>query len=344
MKKIQVAKFFDVDKEMPISLVYLQYKNQQNERQIMKQLCLETEEPFNQRIALEYLYSNGLFEELEILIEKNHQSSNKSNQIWAKFYQLLYERKKIAPKQVRQSSSWKQIQAMERWRVEEDNYPVHFLKCLVHIYHFFDTNQYGKVGTYKQRMREYFSQIRDPLLHELFKLRMNEILLVYHWKRNELILSRKYGYELLNSLSNKRKLIDVHNILAQGYLFESYDQAISHVMSAMEIAQSIGYERAIYGITNYTLPFISAYHGKTEGVTTEDHAEKAHIALANGDRNTCIRILDKIEDKTPFQIYYLGKAKKDRDLLITSYRRFIEERDDYFYAKLPLEALKELNK
>ncbi|GAA0306853.1 hypothetical protein GGQ92_001863 [Gracilibacillus halotolerans] len=343
MNKIQIEEFFDADKERPLSLVYLQCKNQPNEREIMTKYCLETNEPANQRVALEYLYSNGLFQQLGILIEKNRQSDNKDNQMWGKMYQILCERKKIATKQLKPSTPWKHLNAIERLKIEDDNYPILLLKSLIYIYTFFDSNQYGKIGTYKARINGYLSEIRDPLLHELFRMRINEILLVYHWKRNELILSRKYGYELLNTLSNKRKIIDVHNILAQGYLFESYEQSYSHVTSALAIAESIQYERAIYGISNYTLPFISSYHGETQGITTEDYAEKAHVALANGDRNTCIRLLEKIEDKTPFQDYYLGKAKRDKDLLVNSYRRFIEERDDYFYARLPLEALKELD-
>lgn len=343
MKKIDRENIFDADTETPLSLVYLQCKGQPNEIEIMTRLCLETEEPVNQRIALEYLYSNGLYRELSVLIEKNRQSDNKDNQIWAKIYQILCERKRMATKQLKPATPRKYLNVIERLKVEDDNYPILLLKGLIYIYTYFDSNQYGKIGTYKMRISEYLSKVRDPLLHELFRMRINEILLVYHWKRNELILSRKYGYDLLNSLSNKRKIIDVHNILAQGYLFESYEQAYSHVTGALAIAKCIQYERAIYGLTNFTLPFISSYHGETNGITTEDYAEKAHLALANGDRNTCIRLLEKIEEKTPFQVYYLGKAKKDKDLLINSYRRFIEERDDFFYARLSLEALNELD-
>ncbi|ENH96294.1 hypothetical protein J416_11602 [Gracilibacillus halophilus YIM-C55.5] len=185
--------------------------------------------------------------------------------------------------------------------------------------------------------------VNDPLLSQLLETRLDETLFIYHWKRNEMLLSRKYGYQLLRKTYNLRKVVDIHNILAQGYLFESYEQAMHHAQAALDIATEIDSERAIYGLRNYTIPFLSAHHAKTKGITTEDQAEKAHLALANGDFEMCVQILEAFDKFTPFQQYYLGKATRDKQLLRKSYRRFIEERDDYFYAMLPLQALNQLD-
>ncbi|SHM63202.1 AimR family lysis-lysogeny pheromone receptor [Gracilibacillus kekensis] len=344
MKRNQiVSEFMANDTEMPLHVIYQQLRGQSHELKDMSEICLATENEENQRTAMEYLYVNGLFEELKVMIDKIKYATNRVNRKSARIYQIMYERKTIASTQIKPETPSKYIKAVNRIKIYEEDITVRILKDLVHIYGYFDMHHYGKIGTFNESIKRLLIQVKDPLLYELFESRLNETLFIYHWKRNELILSRKYGYQLLKKSNNLRKQIDIHNILAQGYLFDGYEQAMHHISVAIEMAQQLSYERATYGLKNYTLPFISAYYKKTEGISSQDSAEKAHIALAEGDTEKCIEILSDFEQLTPFQQYYLGQAKQDKYLLRTAYQRFIEERDDYFYARLPLEALNALD-
>ncbi|WP_058308728.1 AimR family lysis-lysogeny pheromone receptor [Gracilibacillus massiliensis] len=344
MKRNQiVSDFLANDTEMPLHVIYQQLRGQCHELKDMTEICLATENEENQRTAMEYLYVNGLYDELKVMIDKIKYATNDVNRKSARIYQIMYERKTIAATQLKPDTPSKYIKAVNRLKINEEDITVRILKDLVHIYGYFDMHQYGKIGTFNESIKRLLIQVKDPLLYELFESRLNEALFIYHWKRNELILSRKYGYQLLKEANNPRKQIDIHNILAQGYLFDSYEQAMHHMSVAIEMAEQLSYERATYGLKNYTLPFISAYYKKTEGITSLDLAEQAHIAFAEGNNETCIEILADFEQLTPFQQYYLGQAKQDKYLLRTAYQRFIEERDDYFYARLPLEALNALD-
>lgn len=335
--------FLSNEKEMPLHVVYQQLKGQPNEFKDMSDICLASKNEANQCTSMEYLYANGLFHELKLLMEKTKYATNKVVRKTSRIYQVMYERKTLSAKQLKPDSPAKYIQSVNRLKINDNEYSLKILRDLVHIYCYFDLHQYGRIGTFNQSIKQNLLYVKDPLLYDLFESRLNEALFNYHWKRNELILSRKYGYQLLTKTNNQRKQMDIHNVLAQGYLFESYEQAMNHVSIAMEMAKQMQNERAVYGLKNFTLPFIASYYQRTEGITSEDKAEQAHIALAENDLDKCIHILEGFDELTPFQQYYLGRAKQDKHLLRTSYQRFIEERDDYFYAKLPLEALNALD-
>ncbi|MFC4402835.1 AimR family lysis-lysogeny pheromone receptor [Gracilibacillus xinjiangensis] len=336
-------RFLKSDVEMPFYVVYQQLKGRPDELESMRHISLNCQNEDNQRVAMEYLYANGCFDELLSLIGKNRTSINISNRSRAICYQLMYDRKTLPKKQLKPDAPMRYLEEINRVKSSSDDDAFLILKNVMHIYCYFDMHQYGKIGTYKERIIQSIERLHDPLLKELFEARLAELLLIYHWKRNEVILARKYGYKLLADTNNQRKKMELHNILAQTYLFESYDQAIQHASFAIGLARNIEDERAIYGIKNYTIPFISSHYQLTDGIHTEDMAEQAHQALAKGDHRACIKILEQFRSPTPFQQYYLGKAKKDRQLLLTAYRRFIDERNDYFYARLPLHALNALD-
>ncbi|WP_163539764.1 AimR family lysis-lysogeny pheromone receptor [Gracilibacillus sp. YIM 98692] len=334
-----VNQFMQSKIELPLYVLYQQINMDPQEVDAMRVACLATKSDESQRVAMEYLYSHGLLKDLQVLIDRNKKSDNFLNRKWAEVYQLFYNRRTFSKKSAKPGSPNQYLQQVQRMKIDNDEHSLQILHDLMHIYCYFDMHQYRYIGTYNDRIKERLLDLNDPLLYKLLQSRLNETLIIYHWKRNELILSRKYGYRLLEETNNLRKKMDVHNILAQGYLFESYDQAINHVHIAIDIAKELENERALFGLTNYTLPFISSYHCKTDGIETTDKAEQAHLSLAKGDVQTCIAILEAFEELTPFQQYYLGLARQDKHLLRRSYQRFIEERDDYFYAKLPLEAL-----
>lgn len=336
-----VNDFLRSDRDMPIHVIYQQLIGTPTEYDDMIAIFSQVKDDYAQRIAMEYFYANGFFSELKVILEKNKNSSSRTNQKMARIYQILYERKTNNKK--RATNPAKYLQVVNRMKIPENEYELHILRDLLHIYCYFDMNQYGKMGTYNTHIKKLLQHIKDPLLHHLFAMRLDETLFIYHWKRNELILTRRYGFKLLKEIKNPYKKIDIHNLLAQSYLFDSYDQAYYHVTEAIALAEELHYERGIYGLRNYTLPFIAAYHGRTDGITTEDKAEQAHIALAENNPTLCVRILEGFENLTPFQQYYLGKAKQNKMLLRTAYQRFVEERDDYFYARLPLEELNTLD-
>ncbi|WP_077623486.1 AimR family lysis-lysogeny pheromone receptor [Sediminibacillus massiliensis] len=295
---------------------------------LTKDFCLMASSHQNRRTGMEFLYSYGFLEELDKLIDINRHSDNELNRRWGELYWIINERRK---RNLNTKEYLKLLSGLELGELE--------LQCLsdfLKVYAHFERKEYGMLGTYLDRLLLAVHEVQDPLLNELFSVRLDEIMLTYHWKRNEMIIARKYGYRILNTTHSSRKKIDIHNTMALGYLFDSYQQAIEHAREAKRIALQTEDLTAIQGVNNFTIPFISAYHGVTEGIETPVESETAHLALARGDYETCVRILAGFEQLSPFQQYYLGKALQDKNLLEVAYRRFIHERSDYFFARLPL--------
>ncbi|MDC3416800.1 AimR family lysis-lysogeny pheromone receptor [Aquibacillus salsiterrae] len=330
-------------KELPLHQVYqltFATLDQQKAIETMRQLCLTASTDENKRIGLEFLYSYGFLSDVQELIEQNLQTKNPVNHRWAAFYQIIYDRKRTKNQPYDFTKTKAYLEKVKRLSFHEDE-----LKCLsdfMHIYAYFELKQYNNLGHYADQLFTRIFYIEDPLLKELFSIRLDEVQVIFHWKRNEMIIARKFGYRILNTTGSLRKKVEVNNLMALGYVFDSYDQAMIHINRALTIANGIELMPAINGITNFTIPFISAYHGVTDGITTTDKAEQAHLALARGDRETCIQLLSEFESLSPFQQYYLGKALGDKALLEESRHRFIKEQSDYFYVKLPINELQKM--
>ncbi|WP_407269374.1 AimR family lysis-lysogeny pheromone receptor [Radiobacillus sp. PE A8.2] len=299
-----------------------------------RQFCFQAASDQTKRTGLEFLYAYGFLDDLNKLIEINIATENACNQQWAKLYQIIMERrqKRLDPDAYMDKLSELSFDSAE-------------LKCLrdfLYVYSYYERRQFHMLGNYLDPLLDRIYEIKDLMLKELFSIRLDEILMTYHWKRSEMIIARKHGYRILATTKNNRKKIDIHSNMALGYLFEDYEQAIHHAREAQKLADQIEFKPAINWLKEFTIPFISAYHRRTDGVTTNDKAEQAHLALANGDNETCIQILNEFAELSPFQQYYLGKAMEDQSLLQTSYNRFIHERNDYFFAKLPLKEMHRL--
>ncbi|WP_186578103.1 AimR family lysis-lysogeny pheromone receptor [Aquibacillus kalidii] len=315
-------------------------ENAESALHIVRDLCLQSNSDENLRIGLEFLYSNGFLAELKQLIDINRSSQNKLNQKWAKVYQIMRNRRLKVRGNNKYEASYYYLDEINT--IEADEVEIQCLRDLLRIFCYFDLKQYNKIGKYSDQVLSAIQKIDNLMLKELLAVRLDEAFVIYHWKRSEMILARKFGYRILNTTHNWRKKIDIHNLMALGFLFDSYEQAMYHAKVALEIATQQAFLPAVKGLTNFTIPFLSAYFGRTEGVSSSDKAEQAHLALARGDKETCISILSSFETLSPFQKYYLGKATQDESLLRESYHHFIHENNDYFYARLPLNELTKL--
>jgi hypothetical protein len=117
---------------------------------------------------------------------------------------------------------------------------------------------------------------------------------------------------------------------------------MQNLQQALQIAKKHDLTNVIRLVEQNTIPFLSAHYNKPEGITTVDQSEQAHLEIAKGNNEKAIKILRELPHDSPFVMYYLGKAKQDKDLLLQSYSYFIEKRSDYFFSRLPLNILKNM--
>lgn len=286
------------------------------------------------RYGMEYLARNGLYQELQMLMEKNKQSSNILNKQWAAVYEWLFKRrfKKIAPEQLE----------INMEAIDTNDPALLALLTFLRLYIAYDIKKFGELGNYLDVLDEHISNVKSPFMRELLEARKQEMLFHYHWKRNEVVIARKYGFQILTQTTNYYSKCNMHINLGHTYLYESYEKAMKYLIQAKIIADKYGYTTQANMITNNSIPFVAAFHKKTVGVKTDDLMEKAHLLIAKGEYQSAKDILTELNSNSPFYKLYVGMVNRDQRLLKESFNQFINEESDYFYAKLPIMEMDKL--
>ncbi|WP_099159421.1 AimR family lysis-lysogeny pheromone receptor [Virgibacillus ndiopensis] len=302
--------------------------------ELMRKFCLQTTSADISKKGMEFLYMNGFYNDLQLLINKNMKSANKSNRNWAVVYQLVIDRRlaRYKPLEI--------LKTIKRIKTDEPE-----LKCVIEfvkITVYYELSEFGEIGNFLDKLQHLFEDVEDPLLVSYFNIRLYQNLFVYYWVRNELIMARKYAFRVLNHTTNIKTKVNLHINLGLTYTFDTYFQGMYHMSEALKLAKKNDLQKNVEVIQNRNIPFLSAHFKRTDGITTDDKSEQAHLEIAKGNHEKAVAILDDVPINSPFKLYYLGLAKKDKNKLLKSYNHFIEKRSDYFFGRLPLNAIKQM--
>ncbi|MYL54770.1 hypothetical protein GLW08_15650 [Pontibacillus yanchengensis] len=305
--------------------------DEETKLQLTKEFCLNCHSDENSRVGMEFLYMNGLYSDLKTLIDKNALSTNSLNKELADIYSFMLNRR------VNKEGDILKFTNEYLFNVQDST-----IECLIifmKIYGYYERLEYEMFEKYQEELTEKLLNVDNTLLRIYFQIRENELLYIFHWKKNEVKIARKYALNILENTLNQEKKCDVLVDLGLTYIFEDYDKAMNYVETALENAYSYNLTYYIKGIKNNVIPFICAYFNKLEGIHTEDLEERAHILLKTGRKKEAATLLNNLENKSPFQEYFLGLAIDSVDLLNSSYNRFIKEQNDYFSAQFPKKEL-----
>lgn len=300
----------------------------------LKNFFLNTNDPYSQCVGLEYLLMNGYYSELDELIEKNRHHANYKNQEWANLYRL------IMAKQSRAINHTKLLSMAQDFKTEDPSLQCIQLFFIISLH--FDMFEYeilaNKLDLLTDKIKKVNHRILGPLLNQRLKL----VQFNHYWKRNEMLLARKHGFDALAQTNNKRILANLHINLSLSYIFDDFESAKYHLDETIKFAKEIKLTRLLNLVNNNNIPFIYAHFNQPNNIVTPVKSEQAHLAIARGDLLTAQQLLSEVTEDTPFTKYYLGRAHQDRRLLLQSYNEFLEQRSDHFFARLPLTALKNL--
>ncbi|GGB52224.1 hypothetical protein F3157_22545 [Virgibacillus dakarensis] len=316
--------------EQIIPMLQQEYDNE-TVLQLTRKLCLQSTSDDINKKGMEFLFTNGYLHDLQLLINKNRESESKSNREWAEVYQLVVDRAEF------RAYPRKLLRQLEFCHTDDPELRcvIEFLKISIH----FDLREFGKIGNFLDKQTSLFDEVDDTLLLSFFNSRLYQTLFIYYWTRNELIVARKYAFRVLNETTNNRTAVNMHINLGLTYTFDTYFQGMYHLNEALRLAKKLNYQDGINIINQQNIPFLSAHFKKFEGITTDDKSEQAHLEIAKGNHAKGIELLNQLKIDSPFKMYYLGIAKRDKNILLRSYNYFIEKRSDYFFSKLPLSVL-----
>ncbi|GGF30314.1 hypothetical protein GCM10010954_31820 [Halobacillus andaensis] len=319
------------------SKVYERYhfflKSHSNERaaELTKDYCIETSfQTIDDQLAcFEFLYMNDYINDLETIL---HTKDNHAEPSF--LYEKLIKRREKA-------FSLHELKEFESLIFRHPS-----LKCLhlfIMIYMYYDLKMYTALDKYIDLCCVHLLAVREPLFYYYMNLRFDELSFHHYWKTNNLILARKYAYKYISKVIAPRKLSSMHHNLSLTYVFEDYDSSMYHADQALKIAETHDFSSMTKILKNNTIPFIAAFHQRTENMTTSDLVETAHIALAENEWDKARAILTSLPTLTPFQESYLGLATQNSKILRHAHQRFLQENGDLFFAMLPQLYLKRLN-
>ncbi|GGF30319.1 hypothetical protein GCM10010954_31830 [Halobacillus andaensis] len=300
--------------------------------QLTKEFCLKTV-PISleeQLARLEFLYMNDYHDEVKALIHSPHFTYEATS-----LYHVLISRKE------------KLLTHQElRW-LESLTFTHPSIQCLHYftiVYGYYDLKQYAGFDKYMDLCNQAVHKINEPLFHYFMKLRLDEITFHHYWKMNHTLLARKYAYKFINKVISPNQLCKMNHHLALSHVFDSFEASYGYAQTALSIAKKNNLVFAVASIEHHTIPFICAFHQKTEGITSPDPVEMAHIAIAEENFDKATEHLAALDELTPFQETYLGIATLNKELLLHAHHRFKYELNDSFFARLPLEYEKKLSK
>ncbi|RYG71307.1 hypothetical protein EU245_14510 [Lentibacillus lipolyticus] len=317
-----------------VLLVLRQEHDEKTVQQLTRKYCLQSSSEEIRKKGMEFLYMNGHYEDLQQLIEINKFSGSLSSRNWASVYQLALDRKQqtYSSDEIYRRANSLQTDEPELKALLE------FIKIAIH----YRRNAYGEFGNFVEKLYKLFDKINDRFLLSFFHIRLYQNLFVYYLVRNEVLIARKYAFRALNRVTNPATKVNLHVNLGLSYVYETYDQGMYHLRKGLEIAQAEQMNQQAEAIEQQNIPFLSAHFGKVDGITSTDKSEQAHIEIAKGNYKQAEAILSDIDLNSPFRLYYLGMAKQSKNLLHQSYNYFIKKRSDYFFSRLPLNALREI--
>src|SRR5690606_30485950 len=173
--------------ELSIGQIILLLSQEHEEEEVVdltRKYCLQSSSNEIQKKGMEFLYMNGFFDDLRILITKNQLTNHPSNQLWAEVYQIILDRR-----------DRKYSVGEMRTRLQEMIPTDPELKCLIELVivdTYFNQMDFGQFGNFLEKQQELFEPIQDNFILSSFNLRTYQKLFIYYWTRNELIMARKY--------------------------------------------------------------------------------------------------------------------------------------------------------
>ncbi|KAA0750159.1 hypothetical protein DN401_25785 [Bacillus sp. BF2-3] len=291
--------------------------------------------------------AHGELELLKRLVDQEMTSANKENREWASLYELIYKRYKghiKGEKLLLELNKRKKYLKLKSKELEILSEEIEMLSA-------YDQGNFKLMVNKSDFLMEKLNDIKDPYLRESFFYKIKECAIHGHLTAYELEKLREICEEVIQSIpiNNRFPVVEatVYGVLGESFMLcdESFDKSLFYLKKALSILEkesSNQMEMRRTMIAN-TIEFLKIHHKvDLENIKPLHAAEQAYLEIQKGNNEHAIEILMKLKEEngelSAFQIYYLGLAKNDKELLLKSLDMF-ERLGNIFYAQLPKKSL-----
>lgn len=287
------------------------------------------------KIGMEFFFVHEKYKELDELIEENKQILRCSNQEWAEVYNLML-------KTVKRNECLLTV-ANEIYLCKTKDPVVKILKEFIYIYIQLKAKNYEGITTYIEKIRTLMEVVDNKFLIASFENRIDLVMFRYYWTRNEMINTRRIGFNLIKKSIPNHLKVRIHISLGLSYIFETFEQGMYHFKKALRISKKNDYCNHIYMIKNFFIPFYAAHFHRVRGKNNEFKLEENTLLVVKELEKITATLLEKRKKKTPLVYYLLGIVHQNRSYLAKSYHLYAHKCKDYYLSRLPLQALQQLS-
>ncbi|MGX5475889.1 AimR family lysis-lysogeny pheromone receptor [Bacillus toyonensis] len=322
-----------------------------NDVELRRHLCVKyftnTKRHLNKKIAMNYLMAHGELELLKRLVDQEMTSKNKENREWASLYELIYKRYKGSMKGEKLLLELNKRKKCLKLKSKE----LEILSEEIEMLSAYDQGNFKLMVNKSDFLMEKLNDVKDSYLKESFFYKIKECAIHGHLTACELEKLREICEEVIQStpIDNRFPVVEatVYGVLGESFMLcdESFDKSIFYLKKALSILEkesSNQMEMRRTMIAN-TIEFLKIHHKvDLENIKPLHDAEQAYLEIQKGNNEHAIEILMKLKEEngelSAFQVYYLGLAKNDKELLLKSLDMF-ERLGNIFYAQLPKKSL-----
>jgi hypothetical protein len=332
--KSQLSAFFSSGGKKTIDFIYfiraIRLIKPNQEEQFMKSVCPCLLRPQNLRVAMEYAATFNYFDLQRVLYDINV-GMGRENKDFAEVYKIYLDFQE-------------KTKTNEELFGDLESYSPKFLetrlfKLIIKCSLYYRERNYKEMHRCSTLLYKEVGQIKNEYLRESYMSRICDIIArTYLFYKNDVKKARFFAGALRNNeFSAKRKIHSLY-IYGMSYFYEDYKTSLSYLEQYRDELKSIGNSDAASAIQNKEICFLKNHWDEFDEFKSEDPAELAHYYAKTGDPDKAIKILDDMEQLTPFQYYYKGLATNNPESLSISFVEFMK-RGERFFATLPKNEL-----
>lgn len=301
----------------------VQYISPDKEKELMKNYCKSGIDKKHIFCALEYCYTQKMFDVMRYLIVEYSAVAPEPCILykWILNYRGNFEMQNISKLR------------MNNFKTKEAK----TLLLILETYGYYNLGKYDMAHLYINKADSCMNNMKDPFLRKSFSARIDEVLAnVYLKQENNVELARLAATSLLENKVSESHEITANHLLALSYFLTSYEKSITYYNKLLNLMEQHP-ERVDEILQNKEEIAILQYYWKTNIDSRYNVSEftknlKEHKKLSDYYSDERLK---------PYAYLFDGVKEERADKILLSLHYFSEKRE-YFRANIPKQELQKL--